>query len=141
MKKTCYIFIVVYFLLVGCSTAESKHKLEVNLDTIKIIPANQKWASFDELNIKGLKIGDVEKLYGERSHLYWNRETHKDKNDFPEGYEGLFTGIKYPADIIAYVWERSVQDSTYLTVFFVIDGKDTITIYGDQVDYNVYFLE
>ena len=44
-------------------------------------------------------IGDVEKLYGERSHLYWNRETHKDKNDFPEGYEGLFTGLKYPADI------------------------------------------
>ena len=141
MKKRCYIFIVACSFLLGCTATESKYKREVDLDTIKVIPASQKWASFSELDIKGLKISDVEKLYGKRDHLFWERETRRDIYDFPEGYGGLFQEIEFPADIIAYVWKRSLQDSTYLTVFFVIDGKDTITIYGDQVDYDAYILE
>lgn len=138
MKRKYGIFIVVCFVFLGCSATKSKYKREVDLDTIKIIPASQKWATFEELNLNGLTIGDVEKLYGKRKCLYWGTLTFENEDDVPFGYEDFFPIKEYPADMISYSWVRSSSDSIYMTIYFVIDGNDTIAIEGEQLPYDAW---
>lgn len=130
-KMIC--FFLLFFMMPSCSY-KNRYRRRVDLDTIKIVPANQNYAFPKDFNLYGLTIAEVEKLYGERSYCCWERRTHKNANDFYEGYEGTFHEIKdYPVDIIAFVWERSKTDSICMKVYFVIENDDTIAIRAIQV--------